>query len=491
MADAPDSASRVPAWKKLGLKLKYANDETPSADAPIPDPTSASKKRSRDEPHVAGSGANQSDDKPSETPSKRSKKRKLEQAGAAGEIEQSGSTPDKAPKRDKKEKKDKKREQKSADKTALPDRTTAAPENPGSQEKAAALSTPVRTLKRKKSVSFTPDTKKSDGDSGQQLFKAWAKGQTASSSEDSIVPSTESSAIEDDEPADEPSNISKKDLKKAKKEQRNAARVATQSTKEDKGLPPYVTYLDQYHSDRDGWKFNKKHQVDLLKNLFNLYRVPASYDPAVEAYIAGLKGANARYVLKERAQTALAETAADMSMDSPANRKAAADASLQKQINAAQKRYRESDEYQQHEHKRRRAELVLQALGHVEEPPTAAANKKAAPQKQPEAQQFEDAGNKKRSRPRKSRTQDFSSSEEDSSSDESSVVSSSSEDPSSDSDSDSNSSSDSGSDSGSDENEASNDDGSESEVENINKKTSVKTKKQQDESEDSDSSGSE
>lgn len=459
MADTPKFTPRVPAWKKLGLKLKYANDESPAAVTPSSDHAPPSKKRARDEAGSEAATRPPSNHVPGETPSKKSKKRRLEQAEETAEPEQAASTSAKASKKDKKDKKEKKEKnekkekkpgKESDDTTVLPDRTA---ENPDSQEKVEAFSTPVKRLKRKKSVSFTPDTKKSDGDSGQQLFKAWAKTQTGLSSEDAIVPSTES-AVEDAEPASHLNESSKKELKKTKKEQRNAAKAA-ESAKEAKDLPPYVNYLQQYHSDNANWKFNKKHQVDLLKNLFNVYRVPASYDPAVEAYITGLKGANARYLLKQEADKVLEETTKI-----------------------------KSDDTKQHGAKRRRAEQVLKAMGHVEEPP-AAVSKKIAPQKEVEAPED---GNKKRSRPRKSRTQDFSSSseDEDSSSDESSVVSSSSDEPSSDSESDSDSDD---SDSSSDDSSSasSSDSDSESEAGDASKEKSARKKKQED-SDDSDNS---
>lgn len=414
MAATPGSTPRVPAWKKLGLSLKYAKDDAQDSAPPTPDHGSAaSRKRSRSDAEKEGAGSNQSNDRPSETPSKKSKKRKVEQA----EEHQSASA-----ETEKSSKKEKKREKKSKSKAVLLDRTTSEPATSESQERDAALSTPVRKLKRKKSVSFTPDTKKSDGDSGQQLFKAWAKTQTGSSNEDSIVPSTESSAIEDDESASEPEAPSSKDLKKAKKEQRKAAK-ASESANEPKELPPYVTYLQHYHSDRSTWKFNKKHQVDLLKSIFNFYRVPASCDSAVEAYIGGLQGGAARYRLKQQAEEVLKET---------------------------EDKDKKSEEAKQLLAKRRRAEKVLKALGHVEEPAIIPGQtKKGEVQKQVEAPE---ESNKKRARPRKQRTADedleisssedeSSSSDEDSSSDESSVVSSSSEDPSSESETDSDNSS--------------------------------------------------
>lgn len=40
------------------------------------------------------------------------------------------------------------------------------------------LKTPAKTIKRRKSVAFTPETKKEDGDSSKTLIKAWESNQS-------------------------------------------------------------------------------------------------------------------------------------------------------------------------------------------------------------------------------------------------------------------------------------------------------------------------
>lgn len=53
------------------------------------------------------------------------------------------------------------------------------------------------------------------------------------------------------------------------------------------------------------WKFNKKKQKDLLKNLFNIFRIPSAYDQALLAYIAGLQGIGAQQRVIESAEAVL------------------------------------------------------------------------------------------------------------------------------------------------------------------------------------------
>ncbi|CDH53464.1 predicted protein [Lichtheimia corymbifera JMRC:FSU:9682] len=55
--------------------------------------------------------------------------------------------------------------------------------------------------------------------------------------------------------------------------------------------PDGITYLRQFHSDRESWKFNKVHQTWLLKHMYDLDTIEQSdFDILVE-YLKGLKGA--------------------------------------------------------------------------------------------------------------------------------------------------------------------------------------------------------
>jgi len=75
--------------------------------------------------------------------------------------------------------------------------------------------------------------------------------------------------------------------------------------------PQYLEYLSQFHTDRASWKFNKAQQISLLKNTFDVSRIPKDYNEALKAYIAGLQGDGARNRLREAAS----ETLKSMSVD--------------------------------------------------------------------------------------------------------------------------------------------------------------------------------
>lgn len=111
----------------------------------------------------------------------------------------------------------------------------------------------------------------------------------------------------------------------------------------DKPTPEYVRYLEQYYTDRASWKFNKSKQNDLLKNIWNIYRVPSSCNEALAAYLDGLQGAGARQRLREAAQAATIDLVSfiraeipevkDEPMDSAESRQAAYDRALATQDN--------------------------------------------------------------------------------------------------------------------------------------------------------------
>ena len=121
--------------------------------------------------------------------------------------------------------------------------------------------------------------------------------------------------------------------KTASKEAANTAQDNKASTQ----VPPYVGYLQQYYSDRGSWKFSKKHQNNLLKNLFNIYRISPEHNPAIVQYISGLQG-SARLRVAEQAigvLKAIWEKHNDdqgMSVDTPAARRVAYYHALQQHI---------------------------------------------------------------------------------------------------------------------------------------------------------------
>ncbi|KAG9759124.1 hypothetical protein KCU73_g3545, partial [Aureobasidium melanogenum] len=336
---------RVPAWKRLGLSLTNAKDT-----APLPASPATSTKRSRDD---------------ADTP-KGSKKQRLDQSQNGANI----SSP--------------------AQKQLQSSR--ASPEK-------SILATPNSKQGHRKSVVFSNDTKKQDGDSAQTYFQAWANDEldyyaqkaaaydaaeaAKAAEKNKIEESTKSVPTQPEvtQEADltsktankESNNAAKEEKKKAKKEKKDKQKDQTKEADEEttnkddtpqttsetetpavkkvkvrtpkdntnKPVPDYVHYLEQYHNDRPSWKFNKSKQNDLLKNIWNIYRVPPSCNEALVEYLDGLQGAAARQRLRQAAQSANIDIVSfirseipevkDEPMETPEARKAAYDTALERQ----------------------------------------------------------------------------------------------------------------------------------------------------------------
>jgi hypothetical protein len=168
---------------------------------------------------------------------------------------------------------------------------------------AAEPATPAFT--RKKSVTFTPETKVEDGDSIKQLFNSWVTEQKAH--DPTFQLKTSSPAFNIPAPAQvhehfdtnldekerrvkrvaktQPEVKSKsKDTPKKKQKAQKIAKSTNTTTR------PFLAYLRQYHEDRANWKFNKNHQNHILKNAFNLDAIPSDHAPLLYEYIRGLQG---------------------------------------------------------------------------------------------------------------------------------------------------------------------------------------------------------
>ncbi|KAK5703393.1 hypothetical protein LTR17_022170 [Elasticomyces elasticus] len=308
------TVKHVPAWKRLGLKLKYAKDTT---DQPA---TTHQPLKAKDE----GLSSN------------RTAKRPLEHDSAVAI--------------------DVKPAKKRKSFTVEPE--VARESNPVLKPSASNHSqhtnndsrnaTPIVTsrhnnidsrndLSRRKSVTFTPDTKTEDSFSANKLFEEW-----------SAAEAVQSAAIETSLPLDlsPPPPAVETPAKKAKV--RPQKRIAPESTssgaepvpKPDTSEPPdYVRYLQQYHTDKSSWKFSKNTQKGLLKNLFNVQQIPAEHDPALIAYLKGLGGAAAQLRVLEDAEGVLKallekqERSSEIEgMETAAGRKAAYDAALDREI---------------------------------------------------------------------------------------------------------------------------------------------------------------
>jgi hypothetical protein len=266
---------------------------------------------------------------------------------------------------------------------------------------------PPRTDQRK-SVAFTPDTKRVDGDSGQTWFKKWAAEQKGEDPEAIAQPSFTSTPAAIDEPKETPKTEKKeKKAKKdkaltkekeaaafaasaaAKEEQPEPVTKSTDASKDNKKQPAaskgkkkdpsiYISYLTQYYSDRDNWKFNKAKQNDVVDNALNIFRIPDEHSEALLEYIQGLKGAGVVERLKEKTLATLKELDAEdanapADMDANAH-KAAKEAALQERV-AKEKRRRKVEgdaaTVADHPHsdaeirrmRRSRAEALLSMLG--------------------------------------------------------------------------------------------------------------------------------
>ena len=219
----------------------------------------------------------------------------------------------------------------------------------------AFVSTP-RT-DRRKSVTFTPDTKTSDGNSASNLFKKWVSEQKGTGADFSAAEAAQFAPPPKVHPANGISTsrsvtLEEGEAKKAEKKSKkrrvdsgsptpsengnttqaledpasNTTRslvTGNQETEAAQGTPKapnkatlkgkkkdhsvYLSYLSQYYNGRKNWKFNKAKQNDVLDNALNVFRIPDKYSEALLEYIKGLKGANVVARLIEKSKTALAE----------------------------------------------------------------------------------------------------------------------------------------------------------------------------------------
>jgi hypothetical protein len=178
----------------------------------------------------------------------------------------------------------------------------------------ASTSEPITPqLKRKKSVTFTPETKVEDGDSIKQLFNSWVTEQKA---EDPAFGLHTSNQVFDtpvprkvyeqfDTNLDEKERRVKRIQSSQKRVQRSAP-LAGEPSKKSKSAekktnppkivnaaiptPPFLSYIKQYCKDRANWKFNKNHQSHLLKHIFDLKSIPSDQIHLAYGYIASLQG---------------------------------------------------------------------------------------------------------------------------------------------------------------------------------------------------------
>ena len=326
----------VPAWKKLGLKLKYAKDipieghedfgrENVKASV-VEDGDTGSKSGSLRSKLIDVKKVNEAppDDGKSTVTKPNKRKRALSK-----DDEDPVSPPSKKPKK--------------SQAAALKTITDGVIESPAALRETPAASNinSAPSPTKRKSVSFTPETKTKDGDSIKQLYNAWLAEQT-----DDFNPQTSAEALRPVSPSPtgetkEPSKARKtrkrkaskstllpstvepqtpdqrttpytKDLSQTKKAKHRKVPGSTSSppsaepgaatqASEPAYIPPYLQYLNEYHISRSTWKFNKAKQTTLLKHVFDPVIITPTYDLALQTYLCGLKGLAARARLRETA----------------------------------------------------------------------------------------------------------------------------------------------------------------------------------------------
>lgn len=301
--DAPEQQQQhIPAWKKLGLKLKYAQKNS--------DPITIinhhdiviekEKKRKRSAEAKDVSSSSMPDESVEDQTQKKKKQKKIKKTSeekVLGSIPTGGNAG--APRSD----------------TSQPvaENLTSSPNH---------QKTPSRAGSVRKSVSFTPDTKKTDGDSVKQLYQTWLKSHEAQD------PSFDASAYDPDRQVNTPHTVSPQpgqtessssstttttSIKKSKKAKKSTKSKITSQHPNGQGRPEetispavhqsILDYLSTYHTSHSQWKFSKKLQTHLLRRLLSPGFIPSSdHFVALEAYLSGLQGGHAKAKLRKAAR---------------------------------------------------------------------------------------------------------------------------------------------------------------------------------------------
>ncbi|KAI9715503.1 MAG: hypothetical protein M1828_000810 [Chrysothrix sp. TS-e1954] len=134
-------------------------------------------------------------------------------------------------------------------------------------------------------------------------------------------------------------------------------------------LPPlsddskaYLRYLHIHHLDPETWKFNKSLQTALLKNAFDVYRIPPAYDTALHDYLLGLKGRAARDRLEQQGREILAGMDEATPDESQVARLENAETTKAKEMEEMERRHDEEMQADRHAAQRRDAQIVKQAV---------------------------------------------------------------------------------------------------------------------------------
>ena len=221
--------------------------------------------------------------------------------------------------------------------TLLANNDTTFPADPADCADPAPRSSTSPSLQRKKSVTFSPETKAEDGESVKQYYKKWVSSQQ--SSDPGFDANTLNPALKSIEPAaakvtspsnlPQPSEILHRQQAESQPPQRKRRRSSSSSKRRPAlGLIPHyslqspssstngtgstyvhpaLAYLTAHHTSRGTWKFNKADQNYLLKHIFHHTHVPSQYDPALASYLKGLASENTKARIRREALEIRAE----------------------------------------------------------------------------------------------------------------------------------------------------------------------------------------
>ncbi|MCJ1468230.1 hypothetical protein MMC07_006858 [Pseudocyphellaria aurata] len=357
-SEIDSTEKHVPAWKKLGLKLKYAKDEF-EVDIKNDQPFVQNEKKRN---YVSDETSSPTESYPKKIKAKSSKNSDPVEHSPPQELSQ------------------------------LNDSSFSPPTS-------SAPATPAGPGSKRKSVTFTPDTKTEDGDSMKHLYNTWLAshrvvdptfdpGATANSPALKIVlpPSVTPSSSSSPSAVPEVKRKTKKKKKsKSKSTLLKPKSESQQSQKTTQVSPsPMVkddqirSYLTIHHVSPSSWKFSKSRQNALLRSVFSLSTIPSSYNSALLSYLRGLQGPAAKSRVRKMALQARAEDeewlkGLETSEKDKARRKADYDNAVER-VRRMLKRKEElreerlaDEECESRFQKRRRAEVVLWGIGEVED----------------------------------------------------------------------------------------------------------------------------
>ncbi|KAI5788896.1 hypothetical protein DFH27DRAFT_527895 [Peziza echinospora] len=209
-----------------------------------------------------------------------------------------------------------------------------------------------KASKQKKSVKFSSDCAPEDGDSRERIHKA-ILGAYASAA--IVTPEDLASSIEAAAP---PSKKQKREKKKdgSKKKEKKLPGAKDANAKEGA-----LSYLVEYHTNRESWKFQKAKQNWVLRNAFDVSEIEPTkeYSAALKAYITGLQGEDSRTRLLVEAKKIVAN--GDKAVSEP---KTDGEGDVVMDAAAATATPAEAPPKPSSEAEVSRAKLVMSALGH-------------------------------------------------------------------------------------------------------------------------------